>query len=66
MLIRVHYMTKELDWVRQALHDRMPSRVAEKTGLSVATVTAIKNGRNTNPTIGTLNALVAYLVGDGE
>jgi len=29
-------------------------------------VTAIKNGRNTNPTIGTLNALVAYLVGDGE
>lgn len=59
-------MSSELDWVRQALHDRMPSRVSEKTGISPATIIAIKNGRNNNPTIRTLNKLAAYLRGEGE
>jgi transcriptional regulator with XRE-family HTH domain len=54
-------MSNELDWVRRALHDRMPSKVAEKTGISAATIIAIKNGRNTNPTIGTLGKLADYL-----
>lgn len=58
-------MSNELEWVRQALHDRMPSRVSEKTGISASTITAIKTGRNTNPTLDTLNKLAAYLVGDG-
>lgn len=58
-------MAKELDWIRQALHDRMPSRVAEKTGLSAATITAIKYGRNTNPTLATLDKLAKYLTGEG-
>lgn len=51
----------ELEWIRQALADRRPSVVAEKTGLHVNTITAIRDGKNTNPTLATLNALAEYL-----
>lgn len=54
-------MSKELEWVRMALADRRPGFVAEKTGLSVATVTAIRDGKNDNPTIATLQKLADYL-----
>ncbi len=59
-------MSKELEWIRCALQDRRTGVVAKATGLSEATVTAIRNKRNNNPTIGTLNKLAAYLRGDGE
>lgn len=51
----------ELEWIRQALADRRPSVVAEKTGLHVNTITAIRDGKNTNPTLATLSALAKYL-----
>lgn len=56
----------ELEWIRQALYDRMPSKVAERTGLSVNTIVAIRTGKNTNPKLATLELLAAYLKGDGE
>jgi len=49
-----------------ALADRMPSRVAEKTGLHPNTISAIRDGKNSNPTLATLQALQTYLKGDGE
>lgn len=56
----------ELGWIRGALHDRRPKIVAEKTGLHVNTVTDIRDGKNENPKLATLNKLAAYLKGDGE
>jgi len=56
----------ELEWIRMALADRMPSRVSEKTGLHRNTIAAIRDGKETNPTIETLQKLTAYLKGDGE
>ena len=55
---------RELEYVRQALADRRPFIVAEKTGLHVNTVTAIRDGKNRNPTIATLQALIEYLTQD--
>ena len=56
----------ELEWIKQALYDRMPSKVAERTGLSVNTIVAIRTGRNINPKVATLELLAQYLKGDGE
>lgn len=56
----------ELEWIRQALTDRMPSKVSAATGLHVNTIVAIRDGANKNPTLKTLNALAQYLVGQGE
>lgn len=56
----------ELEWIRQALADRMPSRVSEKTGLHVNTISGIRDGRIKDPRISTLNKLAVYLAGDGE
>ena len=51
------------DWIRTALADRRPSVVDEKTGLHVNTITAIRDGKNTNPTLATIETLAAYLKG---
>jgi hypothetical protein len=59
-------MQQELDWVRRALADRMPSKVAKATGLHVNTITGIRDGRIPDPRISTLNKLALYLVGQGE
>ena len=52
----------ELDWIRQALHDRRISVVAEKTGLSEPTIRAVRDDADCNPTIRTLNTLAAYIL----
>lgn len=56
----------QLKWIRQALMDRRIPVVAERTGLSEPTIRAIRDGKNTNPTLKTLETLANYLIGDGE
>lgn len=56
----------EIDWIRNALLDRRPKIVAERTGLHVNTVIRIRDGKEENPKIQTLNLLAAYLNGSGE
>lgn len=56
----------ELEWIRKGLTDRMPSRVAAKTGISRETIRAIRDGRETNPKLSTLTKLADYLVSMGE
>jgi transcriptional regulator with XRE-family HTH domain len=56
----------ELDWIKAGLSDRRPKIVAEKTGLHVNTIINIRDGRETNPKLETLNRLAAYLKGNGE
>lgn len=56
----------EIAWIRQALLDRRPKIVADRTGLHVNTVTRIRDGKEENPKIHTLNLLAAYLSGEGE
>lgn len=57
---------KEIEWIRSALLDRRPSVVADRTGLHVNTVMRIRDGKEGNPKIDTLNRLAAYLIGEGE
>ena len=59
-------MQQELDWVRKALSDRMPSRVAKATGLHDNTIAGIRDGRIPDPRISTLNKLALYLTEQGE
>lgn len=59
-------MQQELEWVRKALADRMPSRVARATGLHVNTIAGIRDGRISDPRISTLNKLAQYLMEQGE
>ena len=56
----------EIEWIRKALLDRRPKIVAESTGLHVNTVTRIRDGKEENPKIDTLNRLAVYLIGQGE
>lgn len=56
----------EIEWIRSALLDRRPKVVAERTGLHVNTVIRIRDGKEQNPKIQTLNLLAAYLNGSGE
>ena len=56
----------ELHWIRAALADRRLSIIAEKTGLHVNTIAAIRDGKNTNPTLATLETLASYLRAAGE
>jgi transcriptional regulator with XRE-family HTH domain len=56
----------ELDWIRQGLADRRPSVVAERTGLHINTIARIRDGKEENPKIETLNRLARYLRGMGE
>ena len=56
----------ELKWIKEGLLDRRPKVVAERTGLHVNTVTRIRDGKENNPKIDTLNRLARYLIGEGE
>jgi len=55
----------ELEWIRKGLTDRRPIKVAKMTGLHVNTITDIRDGKNKNPKLDTLNKLAFYLIGDG-
>lgn len=55
-----------LDFIRSSLADRRPCVVAEKTGLHRNTVAAIRDGKETNPKLSTLELLASYLRGEGE
>jgi transcriptional regulator with XRE-family HTH domain len=50
-----------LDEVRRLLQDRRIDKVALATGLSRETIAAIRDGRNQNPTLTTLQRLMDYL-----
>ena len=56
----------EIEWIRNALHDRRPKVVAEATGLHVNTIIALRRNTDRNPRIETLDRVAAYLKGDGE
>lgn len=56
----------EIEWIRSALLDRRPKIVAERTGLHVNTIIRIRDGKEENPKIDTLNRLAGYLIGEGE
>lgn len=47
--------------VRAALDDRVATKVADATGLSSATIRAIRNGDQGNPSWKTLEKLSSYL-----
>lgn len=49
--------------IRDALSDRKLDIVAVKTGLHENTVRAIATGKNTNPTLSTIQKLHDYLFG---
>ncbi len=51
----------DLNNIVRLLKDRRLSMVAEATGLSVSAIAAIRDGRQTNPTYGTLRLLSGYL-----
>lgn len=53
----------DLDWVRRALFDRRIKVIAERTGLSVPTVRAIRDGKG-NPTLASIETVAAYLKGE--
>lgn len=50
-----------LDQIKQALEDRRLSIVSEATGLHYNTLKNIRDGKNGNPSIKTLNKISAYL-----
>lgn len=50
-----------LDEVRNALRDRRLDIVAAATGLSEQTIATIRDGKNRNPTLATLQKLIDYL-----
>lgn len=56
----------DFEWIRKALLDRRPGVVAERTGLHVNTIIRIRDGKEENPKVQTLNVLAAYLIGNGE
>lgn len=51
----------DLNQIVLLLKDRRLSVVAEATGLSVGTIAAIRDGKETNPKYGTLSLLSGYL-----
>jgi transcriptional regulator with XRE-family HTH domain len=52
-----------LHQIQQAIQDRRLGIVAEATGISRATLWAIREGKNTNPSHTTLKAISDYLEG---
>jgi DNA-binding Xre family transcriptional regulator len=58
-----HMNVMDVEEVSEALKDRKLNVVAEATGLTPNTLSEIKNGRATNPTIKTLKALSDYFNG---
>ncbi len=55
-----------LGQIRELLDDRKLDVVSEKTGLHRNTLAAIRDGRNDNPTLKTIEALSDYLAGQCE
>lgn len=49
--------------IRYQLKDRSPKKVAAACGIHFHTVRAIRDGRNTNPTLRVMTALSNYLQG---
>lgn len=49
-----------LDNIRHQLQDRNIKKVADATGISRQTITQIRDGANTNPTLSTIIALNEY------
>ena len=49
-----------LEQIRKALSDRMPSKVAQATGLHYNTIREIRDNPNANPTYKVLLALSTY------
>jgi DNA-binding Xre family transcriptional regulator len=56
----------DFEWIRKALLDRRPGVVAQRTGLHINTIIRIRDGKEENPKVQTLNVLAAYLIGAGE
>ena len=54
-------MQHELEWIRGALADRRLDKVSEATGLHPNTIAAIRDGKQANPKLHTLNTLALYL-----
>ncbi len=52
-----------LEEIQVMLRDRRPSIVAEAIGVHQATIAAIRDGKNTNPTYTVIKALSDYLSG---
>lgn len=52
-----------LEQIRNALSDRMPSKVAEATGLHYNTIREVRDNPSANPTYKVLVALSDYLEG---
>jgi len=50
-----------LEQIRNALSDRMPSKVAEATGLHYNTIREVRDNPDANPTYKVLMALSTYL-----
>jgi DNA-binding phage protein len=50
-----------LERIRRALSDRNLAKVAAQTGLHENTIRAIAAGKNTNPTLQTIEKLTEYL-----
>lgn len=51
----------DINQIREALHDRVDSKVAEATGLTAQTVWRIKTGRVNKPHNSVLRVLSEYL-----
>ena len=50
-----------LQEIREALSDRMPTKVAEATGVHYNTIRALRDNPDANPTLKVLVALSTYL-----
>jgi DNA-binding Xre family transcriptional regulator len=68
-MIRLTAINKEqtkmmsIEQIRQALADRRLSVVAQATGISYGTLYGIREGKNDNPGVKTMERLGAYLEG---
>lgn len=52
-----------LEQIQKALKDRRPGMISQATGLSINTISEIRNGIQINPSYQTLKALSDYLEG---
>ena len=53
----------DIDDIKAKLQDRVLSKVSASTGLSVATIADIRDGRQASPRYGTIKALSDYFNG---
>lgn len=56
-------MLMTLDQIRDALQDRMPSKVADATGLHYNTIRDVRDNPQANPSYETVRKLSDYLTG---